>query len=213
MEAFLSTETLVIELLLIVSLVAIAVRRLRVPYTVALVIVGLLLTTQQPIDLRFTPELILGLLVPPLVFEAAFHLNVRELRRNLAGVLLLTVPGVIITTLIVGRLVGFLTPLSLPLALVFGALISATDPVGGRRAVSSARSAATARAAGRIRKPFQRRHRHRRLQPGRRRGHHRGLQRCRRHHAVSNRGHRRADNRVPARLAHRQLDRGASMTT
>ena len=129
MEAFLSTETLVIELLLIVSLVAIAVRRLRVPYTVALVIVGLLLTTQHPVDLRFTPELILGLLVPPLVFEAAFHLNVRELRRNLAGVLLLTVPGVIITTLIVGRLVGFLTPLSLPLALVFGALISATDPV------------------------------------------------------------------------------------
>jgi len=41
MEQFLGTETLVIELLLIVSLVAIAVRRLHVPYTVALVVVGL----------------------------------------------------------------------------------------------------------------------------------------------------------------------------
>ena len=88
MEAFLSTETLVIELLLIVSLVAIAVRRLRVPYTVALVIVGLLLTTQEPLDLRFTPEVILALLVPPLVFEAAFHINVRQLGRNLPGILL-----------------------------------------------------------------------------------------------------------------------------
>ena len=33
MEQFLTTETLIIELLLIVSLVAIAVRRLPVPYT------------------------------------------------------------------------------------------------------------------------------------------------------------------------------------
>jgi len=44
MDVFLETATLVIELLLIVSLVAIGVRRLRVPYTVALVIVGLVLT-------------------------------------------------------------------------------------------------------------------------------------------------------------------------
>ena len=129
MQAFLSTETLVIELLLVVSLVAIAVRRLRIPYTVALVIVGLLLTTQQSLDLTPTPELILALLVPPLVFEAAFHINVRDLRRNLPGILLLTIPGVVITTAIVGGLVSWLTPLSQSLAFVFGALISATDPV------------------------------------------------------------------------------------
>ncbi len=129
METFLSTETLVIELLLIVSLVAIAVRRLRIPYTVALVVVGLLLTTQQPLDLSLTPEVILALLLPPLVFEAAFHINLRDLQRNLPGILLLAVPGVIITTLIVGGLVSWLTPLSLTMAVVFGALISATDPV------------------------------------------------------------------------------------
>jgi monovalent cation:H+ antiporter, CPA1 family len=128
-ERFITTETLVIELLLIVSLVAIAVRRLRIPYTVALVIVGLVLTTQQPLELDLTPELILALLVPPLVFEAAFHINLRDLRRDLPGILLLAVPGVLITTLIVGGLVAWLTPLALPLAMVFGALISATDPV------------------------------------------------------------------------------------
>ena len=128
-ERFITTETLVIELLLIVSLVAIAVRRLRVPYTVALVIVGLVLTTQQPLKLDLTPELILALLVPPLVFEAAFHINLRDLRRDLPGILLLAVPGVLITTLIVGSLVSLVTPLALPVAMVFGALISATDPV------------------------------------------------------------------------------------
>jgi CPA1 family monovalent cation:H+ antiporter len=129
MGSFISTETLVIELLLIVSLVAIAVRRLRIPYTAALVLVGLVLTTQQPIEFGLTPELILALLVPPLVFEAAFHINFGELQRSLPTILLLAIPGVILATLIVGGLVAFVTPLSLPVALVFGALISATDPV------------------------------------------------------------------------------------
>ena len=82
MEKFLSTETLIIELLLIVSLVAIAVRRLHVPYTVALVVVGLLLTTQSTIQFDLTPELILALFVPPLVFEAAVHLNFHELAKT-----------------------------------------------------------------------------------------------------------------------------------
>ncbi len=129
MEQFLITETLIIELLLIASLVAIAVRRLRIPYTVALVIVGLLITFQQPLEINLTPELILALFVPPLVFEAAFHLNLRELRRNLPSVLLLAVVGVILSTLIVGVLLAWGIQLALSSALVFGALISATDPV------------------------------------------------------------------------------------
>ncbi len=50
MQQFLTTETLIIELLLVASLVAIVVRRLHVPYTVALVVVGLLLTNFYPIS-------------------------------------------------------------------------------------------------------------------------------------------------------------------
>jgi monovalent cation:H+ antiporter, CPA1 family len=129
MQQFLNTETLIIELLLIASLVAIIVRRLRIPYTVALVVVGLLLTSQSTVNFELTPELILALFVPPLVFEAAFHLNLTELRRNLPQIIVLAVPGVILTTLIVGLILSFGTSLSLPAALVFGALIAATDPV------------------------------------------------------------------------------------
>jgi monovalent cation:H+ antiporter, CPA1 family len=129
MEQFLATETLIIELLLIVSIVAIAVRRMRIPYTVALVLVGFLITFQSAIKFELTPELILALFVPPLVFEAAFHLNLVELRRNLPAILLLAVPGVILTSFIVGGILVLGPKLSLPLALVFGALISATDPV------------------------------------------------------------------------------------
>ncbi len=129
MEKFLSTETLIIGLLLIASLVAIAVRRFRIPYTVALVVVGLMITFRSPIEFELTPELILALFLPPLVFEAAFHLNITELRRNLSAIILLAVPGVILTTLIVGGILALVTPLGLPLAMVFGALIAATDPI------------------------------------------------------------------------------------
>ncbi len=129
MQEFLSTETLVIELLLIASLVAIAVRRLQVPYTVALVIVGLLLTNQSQLQLSLTPELILALFVPPLVFEAAFHINLQDLRHNLTTIFILAVPGVILTMVIVGGIVSLGIGLPLSVALVFGALIAATDPV------------------------------------------------------------------------------------
>jgi Na+:H+ antiporter len=102
MDQFLATETLIIELLLIVSLVAIGVRRLKVPYTVALVIVGLLITSQQTLVIDLTPELILALFVPPLVFEAAFHIDFERLRSNLIPILVLAIPGVLLTMLIVG---------------------------------------------------------------------------------------------------------------
>lgn len=129
MEQFINAETLVIELLLIASIVAIVVRRFRIPYTVALVVVGLLITFQSPIEIRLTPELILALFVPPLVFEAAFQLNASEFVRNLPRILLFAVPGVVITMLIVGGIIAWMTPLGLPLALIFGAITAATDPV------------------------------------------------------------------------------------
>ncbi|MFZ2095618.1 MAG: Na+/H+ antiporter [Anaerolineales bacterium] len=129
MNQFITTETLIIELLLIVSIVAVAVRRLRIPYTVALVIAGLLITFQTTIKIELTPELILSLFVPPLIFEAAFHLNLQELRKNLPAILLLAVPGVILTMFIIGGILAFSIKLSLPIALLFGALIAATDPV------------------------------------------------------------------------------------
>lgn len=129
MEQFLATETLIIELLLVVSLVALAVRRLRIPYTVALVVVGTLITFQQPLEIELTPELILSLFIPPLVFEAAFHLEFKSLRENWLPIVGLAIPGVLLTTFIVGGIVSWGVGIPLASALVFGALIAATDPV------------------------------------------------------------------------------------
>lgn len=129
MEEFLAVETLIIILLLVVSIVAIAVRRIRVPYTVALVMVGLFITFEQQLAFEVTPELILALFVPPLIFEAAFHLEFNQLHDNLIPILMLAVPGVVLSTLTIGGIVAIGVGLPLSTAAVFGALISATDPV------------------------------------------------------------------------------------
>ena len=130
-SAILFIEEIVILSLLIASAVAVFARRLRIPYTVGLVLIGLALTLDLPpqFKIEIPPEVILALLVPPLAFEAAFHIRLDQVRRDFWLILSLAVPGVILTTLLVGGMVAWGTGLALPLALVFGALISATDPV------------------------------------------------------------------------------------
>jgi len=132
MEEFLTIEALVVVLVLVATLVAILVRRIRLPYTISLVLVGLFISIQRPIAVeavKVTPGLILSIFVPPLIFEAAFHLDYRLLRENLASTIVLAVPGVILTTLFVGGMVALGAGLSFTTAAVFGALIAATDPV------------------------------------------------------------------------------------
>jgi len=126
---FLLIEEIVILLLLVAVLVGIAAKRLRVPYTVGLVLMGLALSLGVKLEVNIAPNLILALLLPPLIFEAAFHLNLSELRYNLAYILALAIPGVVLTAILVGGIVSWGTGLALPAALVFGALVSATDPV------------------------------------------------------------------------------------
>ena len=129
-HVILQVEGIILALLIVALLVSIAAKRLRVPYTVGLVLIGLAITPFMHLgDTKIASELIMGLLVPPLLFEAAFHIRVDDLRRDLWLILLLAVPGVIVTTFLVGGVVYFWGNIVMGTALVFGALISATDPV------------------------------------------------------------------------------------
>ena len=116
-------------LLFIAAMVAIVVRRIRLPYTVALVLVGLVLSFfPNFLGFSVSSDLILAILVPPLVFEATLHIPWRKLKKDLLPVLLLAFGGTLVGTFLVGGLVHFLG-ISWAAALAFGALISATDPV------------------------------------------------------------------------------------
>jgi monovalent cation:H+ antiporter, CPA1 family len=134
-----------ILILFIATLVSLLTRRLRLPYTVGLVLMGLLIgIINQPgvqelpetvgtlinlVENQITPEFIVGILVTPLIFEAAFHIRWENLRRDLGLILALAIPGVILTTLLVGGIIFAGTNYTLPMAMLFGALMAATDPV------------------------------------------------------------------------------------
>ncbi len=125
----LTLELTFVELLLLVFVVAMLAHRVRLPYTVALVLVGLALSFQQAIQFELTPEIILLLFLPPLVFEAALHIDYHTFRKVLTPVLLLAVFGVLITMGIVYGLLSATGLLDWRTALIFASLIAATDPV------------------------------------------------------------------------------------
>ncbi len=112
-------------------------RRLPVPYTVLLVLVGMALgalarrfdALAPLLAFRLTPELVLYVLLPVLIFESAFNLNARQLLKNFAPILTLAVPALLVSTAIIGVGLWAIGGLALLPALLFGALISATDPV------------------------------------------------------------------------------------
>jgi len=119
----------------------------QLPYTVSLLVVGLALGLIQRQGLfsehlllldnmleqvsSIDPHLILFLFLPPLIFESAFSLEVHLFRRIFTQIALLAVPGLIVATLLTATLAKWVFPWewSWAICLMFGALISATDPV------------------------------------------------------------------------------------
>lgn len=119
-----------VVLLAIAIAVALVTQRLSLPYSVALVVAGFVISLLQTgTDARITPELILAVFIPGLVFEAAYHIELAELRRAFASVAVLAVVGVVITAGLVAAIVSIGTGLPLSLAFVLGAIVCATDPV------------------------------------------------------------------------------------
>ncbi len=124
------TITIFILLLLIASGVAMAAKWVRVPYTLLLVIVGLVISPMHFLPVvHVSPDLILLIFLPALLFEAAWNLKLEHLRENLVPILMMATLGVSFSVGLVGVILHFSIGLSWETALLFGAMISATDPV------------------------------------------------------------------------------------
>ena len=105
-------------------------RRTRVPYTVALVLAGLAIGLSNVLPgVQLTPGLVLFVFLPALIFDSAFRLEFRHLMENRRQIAFMAIPAPLISTILVGGALHLLVGLDLPSALLFGALISATDPV------------------------------------------------------------------------------------
>ena len=132
--AILEAIRVFVGLLGLAALVAIVIRPLRLPYSVALVLVGLAAGLVETIAIpgplpAIPPEVVLVVLLPGLVFEAGYRLDLTHLRRSFAALFLLAAPGVVISAAVVAAFLNLATGLRLDLAFIVGAMVSATDPV------------------------------------------------------------------------------------
>jgi Na+/H+ antiporter len=136
-DTFITTILIVNGLFFVAAISAIFVKKANFPYTIGLLIVGILvgyLSSRvgflEPMrEVQLSPDIILFLILPTLLFEASINIDAKLLKGNLLPILLLATVGLLISTAIVGIGISVATPLTLGTALLFGALISATDPV------------------------------------------------------------------------------------
>jgi CPA1 family monovalent cation:H+ antiporter len=107
--------------------------KLRVSYTTVLIAIGLILSflkvSGQLATIPLDNALILGLVVPPLIFEAAMRTRYKVLRPYQKTVWILAVFGVIVSALVSGLVLNVALGLPLGVALTFGVIIAPTDPI------------------------------------------------------------------------------------
>jgi len=117
-------------LLLIAAIVSMLARRFNMPYTVGLVITGAALAFFNfPLDIELTKPLIFNAFLPPLVFEAAFQMPWKKLKKDLPVTLMLATIGVTASVAVVFFGIIYLLEWQWQSALLMAVLISATDPV------------------------------------------------------------------------------------
>ncbi|MGZ3611424.1 MAG: cation:proton antiporter [Ktedonobacteraceae bacterium] len=121
--------TLII-LLLVTLVVALFSRLLRVPYTLLLVIVGLVVgllpfIPHEHID----PNLVLYVFIPALLFEGAWNAELGKLEADWLPIVLLAIPGMVLSLLVVAVVLHAGIGLEWLLALLVGAIVAPTDPI------------------------------------------------------------------------------------
>jgi CPA1 family monovalent cation:H+ antiporter len=126
-------ETLADELALMLlgaALLAMLAWRIHVPYAVVLVIAGVAVAQTHFVVLpQLRPSVLLFVFLPPLLFDAAFRIDDVQVRRLAKPILWLAIPGTLATALIVGLVMVLVLHLPAATALLFGAIVAATDPV------------------------------------------------------------------------------------
>jgi monovalent cation:H+ antiporter, CPA1 family len=117
-------------LLLVAAIAAMVSRRLGLPYTVGLVLAGIgMAALPVHFDLQLSKELIFSVLLPPLVFEASLAMHWPELKADLPVVTTLATVGIVLAAAVTAAGMHVFAAWDWSAAILFGALISATDPV------------------------------------------------------------------------------------
>lgn len=122
---------LVLLLLALVLVLGAFAKRLPIPYPIALVLGGLVLALMPGVpETHINKDVIFTVVLPPVIWAAAYESDLRQLRRSAVSIAWLAVGLVVITTIAVALVAHFVMP-EMPWASAFilGAVVSSTDAV------------------------------------------------------------------------------------
>ena len=124
------TIQLLVGLLLVISVIAFIAVRLKVPASILLVLagVGLGLPSALP-NVELSPEVVLLLVLPPIIYSASVAMSWSEFRSNLRPISLLAVGCVVFTATAVAAAAHHWMGFSWQLGFVLGAIVSPPDAV------------------------------------------------------------------------------------
>jgi CPA1 family monovalent cation:H+ antiporter len=133
----LGIEAQALWLLIIAAAVAMFTKYIRLPYTIALVVVGIVMGALDLLpQMLLTPELVFHIFLPILLFEAAFNIDILDLQKNARSITMLALPGVLLATTVTAVVTYFGFQLwnggpdfAWGHAFLFGAIVAATDPI------------------------------------------------------------------------------------
>ena len=129
-------EVSILILLIIASIVAIIAEKFNLPYTIALVSVGLFFGIQKFLNVpHLSKNLLYFVFLPPLIFQSAIHLRFDDLKRDFPVIITLVIPGVVLSTIVTAFVFVIMgnevlnENIPFIVGLLFGAAVAATDPV------------------------------------------------------------------------------------
>jgi monovalent cation:H+ antiporter, CPA1 family len=132
---FLTSQYVIPVFLVMVFVAAIFSSKAKIPYTMILVVFGIIISflsfagldIANPNHFRIDPNLVINFIIPPLIFEAMMNVDYKHFKEVRVSALLLATIGVILATLVGGVILMYIARLPLLVSFAFAALIAPTD--------------------------------------------------------------------------------------
>ncbi|MBD3203568.1 Na+/H+ antiporter [Candidatus Woesearchaeota archaeon] len=130
MSHFALNIEIVITVLIIISIVSLIARKFNLPSTLVLILTGLFLSFfDMDLGIHLTPELLLTLFLPALLFEGAMNIDFSEFRRNLKSISVFSIIGVLTSVFSAGFLVHYILKIPWQISFLLATMIVPTDPI------------------------------------------------------------------------------------
>src|SRR5262245_45115847 len=125
-----STIQVLVLLVAVIAGVAVVAIRLQIPVAIPLVVTGVLLAVIPGLPtVEMSPEFVLLIVLPPVIYSSAVAMSWREFRFNLRPISLLAVGYVVFTTIVTAMAVHWLLGFSWAVGFVLGAIVAPPDAV------------------------------------------------------------------------------------